>query len=107
MLSDLSLCFQFEILTNHHQIKSDLHPKRLQSFLDILSGKGNPISGVVVFSNENWAWLQPVQLVEMPLVRYVADKMIDILLFFLLPFIFFEDERFRSTETVMQLPDGF
>ena len=107
MLGDLPLRLQFEILTNHHQIESDLHPERLQSFLDVLPGKCDPISGVVVLSNENWTGLQPVQLIKMPLVRYIADKVIDILLFFLLLFILFEDERFRSTETVMQLPDWF
>ena len=107
MLGNLPLRLHLEILTDHHQIESDLHSKRLQSLLDVLPGKCNPISGIVVLSNENWAGLQPVQLIEMPLVRYVADKVINILLFFLLLFILFEDERFRSTETVMQLPDWF
>ena len=107
VLGDFPLRLQLEILTNNHQIESDLHSERLQSLLDVLPGKCNPISGVVVLSNENWSWLQPVQLIEMAFVRHIADKMIDILLFFLLLFIFFEDEWLRSTETVVQFPDWF
>ena len=37
---------------------------------------------------------------------YVAHKMVDILLLFLLPLVFLEDKRLRSTEAIVKFADG-
>ena len=75
--------------------------KTLETLLDLILCKLNPFFFLLVLSNKNGSGLQTVKLIKMTFVRDVADKMVNVGFFFLLAFVFLEDERFWSTETVV------
>jgi hypothetical protein len=78
----------------------------LKSILDFLLSQVDPLLLSFVLTDKNRSGLKTIQFIEMPFVRNVADKVVYVCLFFLFSFVLLKDERFGSTEAVMQFSDG-
>ena len=100
------MCFEFEILADDHEVESDFLSEALQSFLNLLLSKGNPIFGIFIFSNQNGAWLESIQFVEVAIMGHIAHKVVDVSFFLLLAFILFENEGLGPAKTIMDFADG-
>lgn len=98
-----ALSLHLKVFADHHQVESDLVPKALQSTLDLFAGKLYPFTRVLVLANQDRAWLQPIQFIEVALMGDIAHKVINVRLFLFLPLVLFKDEGLGSAEAVMQL----